>query len=47
MGKKKLVILKEVLYSIISCIEFRTYFTYDIELNNNPKYEKKLCTQNS
>lgn len=40
MGKNKLVLLIEVLYSIISCIEFRTYFTYDIELNNNPNMKK-------
>lgn len=40
MGKNKLVILIEVLYSIISCIEFRTYFTYDIELKNNPNMKK-------
>lgn len=35
MGKNKLVILIEVLYFIILCIELRIYFIYGIELNNN------------
>lgn len=45
MGKNKLVILIEVLYSIISCIELRTYFTHGIELNNNPNMAKIVYTK--
>lgn len=47
MGKNKQVILIEVLlqYSIISCFEFRTYFTYDIELNNNPNMKKNCVNK--